>query len=240
MIWTKEYKKRLIDLFRRGLSYGDIAKQLSEETGTLVSVKAVDSHLFVLRQEGRLGSWIDTAKIGALDIETANLDANAGHMLSWSITDVATNLTIWDCINRDEIVNGLGSDVRIINSLVAAIQQYDVLLTFWGTGFDLPFMRARAVGQGLPFPAYGSIAHLDLFYACRSLFKLHRRSLQAATEFFGIAGKTHLDMNIWRKARLGHDESLQYVVDHNKSDTEILAKLWAVVKPYRKWMRKSI
>ena len=236
----KKLEKRLIELHGRGLGFGDIAKQLSEEFDQEFSVKSVDSRIFVLREEGKLGSWVDLASIGAFDIETANLEANSGHMLSWSFTDVRTGETTSDCITRAEIINGLGDDSRIIKSLVNELKKYDVILGFWSTNFDVPYVRARALGQGIDFPIYGSVFHIDVFYAARSLMKLHRRSLQAATEFLGIEGKTHLDMNIWRKARLGHEESLEYVVEHNRSDTEILAALWLKLKPYRKWIRKSI
>ena len=236
----KKLEKRLIELHGRGMGFGDIAKQLSEEFGQEFSVKSVDSRIFIIREEGKLGSWIDSARIGALDIETSNLDANAGFMVSWAIQNAANEERVSDLITSKEITQGFGDDKRILVSLVDAMKKFDVLLTFWGTGFDVPFMRARALGQGIEFPRYGSIAHLDLFYACRSLLKLHRRSLQAATEFLGIDGKTHLDLKVWNKGRVGHNPSLEYILDHNIADVDILAKLWKIVKPYRKWIRKSI
>ena len=236
----KKLEKRLVELHGRGLGYGDIAARLTEEFGQQFSVKSVDSRVFVLKEEGKLDLWVDTAHIGAFDIETATLEANVGNMLSWSITDVATNKTTSDCITRSEIVDGWGDDTRILGSMIEEMRKYDVLLTFWGTGFDMPYARARALDRKLDFPHYGSIAHIDMFYAARSLMKLHRRSLQAATEFLGIAGKTHLDFAVWRKARLGHGPSLKYVVEHNRADTEILAALWPKLKPYRKWQKKSI
>ena len=237
---NKQLEKRLIELYGRGLGFGDIATQLSQEFEQEFSIKSIDSRIFVLREEGKLGSWIDNARIGTLDIETSNLDANAGFMVSWAIQDVETRERFADLITSEEITAEFGNDKRILLSLVETMKKFDVVLTFWGTGFDIPFMRARAVGQGVAFPEYGSIGHLDLFYACRSLFKLHRRSLQAATEFFGIDGKTHLDLRVWNKGRVGHKPSLSYILEHNIADVDILAKLWAVVKPYRKWIHKSI
>lgn len=232
MIWSKAEDKRLIQLYQRGLPYGALAAQLG------ASVKAIDSRLFVLKQEGKLGSWLDSAAIGFLDIETSNFDANAGFMISWAMA--VGNEVFYDVIEPTEITKKFGDDSRIVGSLIHQLREVDVVATFWGTGFDVPYMRARAMEHNLPFPGYGSIAHLDLFYAARRLMKLHRRSLQAATEFLGIAGKTHLDLKVWNKARVGHKESLNYILDHNVADVEILSELFDRLKPYAKWIRKSL
>ena len=85
---NRQLEKRLIELYGRGLGFGDIATQLSQEFEQEFSVKSIDSRIFVLREEGKLGSWIDAARIGSLDIETSNLDANAGFMVSWALQDV--------------------------------------------------------------------------------------------------------------------------------------------------------
>ena len=240
MLWTKAADKRLIQLYERGLVWGAIAKQLSAEFESTVSVKAVDSRLFVLKEMGSLGSWLDTAAIGFLDIETSNFDANAGFMISWAMLVPKTQTLSKDLITSKEITKGFGDDSRIVGSLVEALKTVDVVSTFWGTGFDVPFVRARAMWHKAPFPAYGSISHLDLFYASRRLLKMSRRSLHVVTAFLGIEGKTHLDLSVWNKARVGHGPSLSYVMDHNVADVEILALLFDRVRPYAKWIRKSI
>ena len=187
----------------------------------------------------KITPWYRDAQIGHLDIETSNLVANAGFMLSWAIK-VTGNKTLSDCIRGAEIRDAKSFDKRLCKSLLAALGELDVVTTYWGTGFDIPFIRTRCLGWGLPFPRYGQMAHLDLFYASRSLLKLHRRSLEAACAFFGIEGKTHLDMEVWFRARVGHGPSLRYVLEHNRADAEILEQLWFKLEPYRKWTRKSL
>src|SRR3990167_323488 len=237
---NKTLEKRLIELYNRGLGFWVIAEMLSEEFGMDFSVKSIDSRVFVLKEEGKLGSWVDNAKIGFLDIETSNFDANAGFMISWAIYFRDENKTYSDMITSKEITQGFGNDKRIVASLIEQIKLCDAIATFWGTGFDVPYMRARALDHGLDFPAYGSVKHLDLFYTCRRIFKLHRRSLHAVTEFLGIEGKTHLDLRIWNKGRVGHKPSMDYILEHNIADVEILAALFERVKPFVAWNRKSI
>ena len=238
--WPKAELKRLGQLFGRGLSYGAISTQLNSEFGNGRTAKSVDSKLFVLKQDGELGSWLDQAKLGFLDIETSNFHADAGFMLSWAIAIPGEQQTYSDVITRQDIQRGYGDDKRILVSLVETMRKCDVVATFFGKRFDAPYLRARAISHNLSFPTYGSIVHLDLFYACRTLFKLHRRSLDAACSFLNIPGKTHLDMGIWNKARVGHTQSLQYVLEHNLADVEILAQLFDRIKPYAKWTKTSI
>lgn len=179
-------------------------------------------------------------RIGHLDIETSNLQANAGFMLAWSIKVTGERGVRSDCIKGREIRDAQTFDKRLCVNLLKALSDLDVVTTYWGTGFDIPFIRTRCLGWGLAFPKYGTISHMDMFYAARSLLKLHRRSLDAACAYFGIKGKTHLDMEVWFKARVGHEPSLEYVLDHNRSDVLILEKLWLKLEPYRKWTRRSL
>ena len=109
-------EKRLIELHSRGMGFGDIAVQLSQEFEQEFSIKSIDSRIFVLREEGKLESWIDNAKIGSLDIETSNLDANAGFMVSWAIQDVETGEQFADLITTEEITVEFGNDKRILLS----------------------------------------------------------------------------------------------------------------------------
>ena len=105
------------------------------------------------------------------------------------------------------------------------MNKYDVIMTYYGTRFDIPFIRTRALYHGTYFPMYKQKSHKDLYYVVRSKLKLHRSSLQAATEFFGIDGKTRIKPEYWQKARWGDKKSLKYVYDHNVADVEILELL---------------
>lgn len=234
--WDKDEQDLLVLLARRGKTQAAIAKTLGR------SERAVNSQMYRLRQEGIKFpvAWFekDGIVIGHLDIETDNFDADAGLMLAWCMKIDGGDM-LEDVVTKKEL-DGSIHDKRIVQSLLIALQGVDIITTFWGTGFDVPFIRSRSLFHGLDFPLYGSICHFDIFYACRSLFKLHRKSLQAVTEFLGIEGKTHLKLPVWQLAKRGHKESLEYVLEHCEEDVKILEVLWQRVKPYRKWIRKSI
>jgi uncharacterized protein YprB with RNaseH-like and TPR domain len=177
--------------------------------------------------------------IGFLDIETSNLKANAGPMLSWAMKVRGEKEPRYDIIRKEEMLDK-SYDKRIVQSCIDNIREMDAIVTYYGSGFDVPFIRTRAIGMGLDFPKYGEIFHWDLYYQARSKLLTHRKSLDAITAFFGIEGKTHLDMEVWFDARFGDKDALDYVLDHNLADVDILEKAFDKLEPYSKWTRTSI
>ena len=217
----------------------------------------------------RRQSWIDGMRFGYLDIEvTGGFKANFGHMISWAmyIPDepqkylvnqtgpVAYDLengfgvddpnfegeVLYDWISRRDAINWKRFDKRITKSLLKAIDKVDILVTYWGTGFDVPYMRTRALYWGFPFPKYQEKLHLDLYYNVRSLLKLGRNSLAQATAFFGIEGKSQVDFDVWNRASVGDQEAMEYVIEHNIEDVKILAVLHSKIGGYRQITRRSL
>jgi len=241
--WTRERMERVVMLKNRGLKYQEIADLMGE------SYKAIDSILdqiktgrrgFVLLNR-KLVPWytVGDYKFGHLDIETSNLEANTGFMLCWCMKVTGEDKIRSSRITKKEIQK-YKFDRRLCEEFVEAVKDIDILTTYWGTGFDIKFLRTRCMGYGIPYPGFGSIYHFDLYYAVRRTMKLHRNSLKSATAFLDHPGKTNLDMEIWMKARVGHPKSLKYVYDHCIADVSILEELWEDLRPYSKWTRKSI
>ena len=182
------------------------------------------------RKPGRYATGHEKT-IGYLDIETTGLKANVDIMLSWAIKTRDKDEVLSDVIKKSEVFNGK-YDYRIMESLIKALNKYDLIMTYYGTGFDVPFMRTRALDHGLPFPKFRSLSHKDIYYLVRSKLQLTRSSLKTATQFLGIDGKTNLDPRIWRDARYGNQKALKYVFDHNVADVEILEDLHKKIEEY--------
>ena len=169
--------------------------------------------------------------IGYLDIETTGLKANVDIMLSWAIKTRDKDEVKYDLIKKSEIMNGK-YDYRVVQSLCKALSEYDLVMTYYGTRFDIPFTRTRALDHDLQFPQFRKMSHKDLYYLVRSKLQLTRSSLKTATQFLGIDGKTNLDPRIWRDARYGNAKALKYVLDHNVADVEILEDLHKKIEQY--------
>jgi len=85
-------------------------------------------------------------KLGYFDIETSNFTANNGHMVSWAIKEKGNSNEdeiLYDEINQKEVLAG-DFDLRIVKSVLEAMRKFTILVTYYGTGFDIPFVRTRA------------------------------------------------------------------------------------------------
>jgi len=227
----------------------------NEETEILDQYETSIKSAFALYQEVRLAGYNRTYKavtrkieslgyrkperytsgheisIGYLDIESTGFSANIDIMLSWCLKGRGDKKVSGEYITREEIMSE-NQDARIVELLVEEMNKYDVVYTYYGTRFDIPFIRTRALYHGTYFPMYKQKSHKDLYYAVKSKLKLHRSSLMAATEFFGIKGKTRVEPKYWQKARWGDKKSLKRIFEHNKADVVILEKLHRKIEEY--------
>jgi len=183
--------------------------------------------------------WWHDKTIAYLDIEASNLDANWGFMLSWCIKYRDDDKIVSDIITQKELFE-FKFDKRLVKTLIEELKNVDIVVTYYGTGFDLPFIRTRAMGYNIEFPEFGSVYHWDLYYKVRSKMKTHRKSLEVVTKFLGIQGKTHLESEWFMKAKYGNKNALKDLLHHNEEDVIILEKLHDRIWSYSKWIRTSI
>jgi uncharacterized protein YprB with RNaseH-like and TPR domain len=178
-------------------------------------------------------------KIGYFDIESGGLQANFDYMLTWSIKTRDKNEYKTGCISALDIQN-YTFDKRILKELIIALKEYDIILGYYSTKFDIPFVRTRALMNKLDFIEFGALLHKDVYYMVKMKMRLHRNSLDSACAALGIKGKNHIKGNFWMKAKLGDPVALAYVLDHNKKDCQILEQLHKRLENYVKDSTKSI
>jgi len=177
-------------------------------------------------------------KIGYVDIETDGLDADFGMMLSWCIKEKGGNTT-HSVITKEELFSG-EFDRRLVSDLIDEMSTYRILVGYYSDRFDIPFIRAKALHYGLDFPGYGDLYAWDLYFTVKSKIKISRRSLDNVCNYLGIAGKTPIDKEVWRRAKYGDEKALEQVLSHNIADVEITEKLHDRLSFSRKWLKKSI
>jgi len=118
-------------------------------------------------------------------------------------------------------------DRTLCEQFLEDLRDFDRLVTYYGTGYDIPFLRTRCLFHNLDFPPIGSIFHTDLYFSVRSKLKLHRNRLEVACDMFSIPSKGHrLTPQVWQKSQAGCEKSIAYVLQHNVEDVESLEKLW--------------
>ncbi len=179
-------------------------------------------------------------KMGFLDIESDGLKTDFGTMLSWAIMDMDGTFH-YDKINKGELFELEDeADRRLVQSLVDVLSEYKIIVTYFGLGFDIPFVRTKALHYDIPFPKYGELFSFDLYYLVRAKLNLSRKSLENVCDYLGIDGKTPLRKSTWRKAKYGNSKALAEVLFHNIADCDITRQLYNKLIDQAKWTRRSI
>ena len=183
--------------------------------------------------------WWEGMRLGFMDIETGGFDANWHYALTWALLlDDGTVLS--DQIKQSEVLSG-SFDNRIVASCIDAMKKNcDIVVTYYGDGFDWPYLRARADAMGINFFAYGEMWTWDLYWTIRSKYKISSKSLDSICAHLDIEGKSHINPKVWMRARVGNKKALAEVIDHNKADVIILEELFQKVKKYTAWSRRSV
>lgn len=178
-------------------------------------------------------------RVGFLDIEATSLNASFGFMLSYCIKRRGGEV-LQRCVTPKEI-HGLEFDRRLCETFLGDLSAFDRLFTFYGTRYDVPFLRTRCLSHGLGFPPMGSLFHSDVYFGVRNRLKLHSNRLEAACTFFGIPSKgVKLDPMLWRKASVGCKKSLAKVLEHNVEDVVSLEQLWDVLQGHVRTTKTSL
>jgi uncharacterized protein YprB with RNaseH-like and TPR domain len=180
-------------------------------------------------------SDFDIAKrIGIIDIESTSLEAQHGYMLCACIKEVnrdnlagkITTFSITDPRNK----HGLFNDRWVVEQTIAESNKYDLLIGWYSSRFDFPFINTRALHHKLMPPKKDY--RRDLCFNSRGSLKLKNNRLATVGEFlFGESGKSFLKWATWVKAQQGDRKSIEYIVDHCKKDVVETERVYKRMTP---------
>jgi uncharacterized protein YprB with RNaseH-like and TPR domain len=145
-----------------------------------------------------------------LDIETSGYD-------QW--TSDITVIGLYDGKRVQTFVNG-----KNLDAFEMAIARYDLVITFNGACFDLPFIRRAFPGISLPG------GHIDLRFVLKKLG--YEGGLKRIEKNLGINRSTEIKdvdgfeaVRLWRKYQLGDKEALKTLIRYNNADIQNLEPL---------------
>jgi DNA polymerase elongation subunit (family B) len=129
-------------------------------------------------------------------------------------------------------------DYELCKSAIEIIQEADVVVTWYGSGHDEKFLRARAAKHGLVLP---DIKHIDLWRVYSSKFPMASNSLNAAAKFFDLPiNKLESDMLWWPKCQFGDVKALDEMSDYCYRDVVVLEEMYKKLLPHIKGMPQTI
>lgn len=192
---------------------------LKTAEASLAALERHDSRWFQTHLPSRelwRGAQAFGERVAYLDIET---DGGYG-------ADSVTVIGVYDGFDSRIYVKGCDLD-----RFEREIQSYDVLVTFFGTGFDLPFLRRRF--PGLPLDQL----HIDLCPALRRLGYTgglksieHQLGISRGEDVEGMSGMDAVYLwSAW--SRQGNRAALERLLAYNRADIENLKLLLEFAYP---------
>lgn len=169
-------------------------------------------------------------RIGYLDIETCGMAGMPVFLVG---------LLVWQdggAVLRQFLARDYAEERSMLEAAWRAVDELEVLVTFNGASFDVPFMIDRAAATGLPVPELRG-HHVDLLHEARRRWKgsLPNCRLQTLERF--ICGRLrsgdipgHLIPGVYHEfVSTGDARQMAVVLRHNNRDLVTLAELAACV-----------
>lgn len=179
-------------------------------------------------------------KVGFLDIESTGLKGNWDFMLCYCIKVLGEDKILGRHLTQREI-SSYKFDGELTQELINDINTFDRVTTYYGSRFDIPFVRTRAEKWGLDFPAYRDLWQTDCYDIAKQKLLLHSTRLEQVCKLMGIPAKGHkLEPDIWQKAQAGHQESLDWIFTHCQEDVVSLEEAWKRLQKYTIPAKRSI
>jgi DNA polymerase elongation subunit (family B) len=122
-----------------------------------------------------------------------------------------------------------GNDKALIKKVRAELHKFPVWVTYYGKGFDVPFLNTRMLRHGIaPLDKHH---HIDLYFILRFKTLTARHSQGHLLSWLGTPEqKMSVSANVWADLAKNYDENIGILVERCESDTEGLQALYEKTK----------
>jgi|SRR5579872_723596 len=173
-------------------------------------------------------------RFGVWDIETTSLNASFGHMLMNSVVDLRKSFKpVLRRIDKTSTYKKeMWNDAELCKQVKEDLEKFDVLISYNGYNFDIPFLNSRLVFSGQKI-LDTRIKHVDLINVTRHRLRLSGGSLDALlTHLQTEQQKTKLEPENWRRAVGGDKKALDEIAIHNIQDVVSLREAFCHLKQF--------
>ncbi len=172
------------------------------------------------------------------DIETTSLKADFSIILSAAVKPFKRDPVVFRADTYPTWRTARDDDSGIVRDISQELARHAIVITHYGSKFDLPYLRAKAMRYGCPAlpPMFG----IDTYYIAKANFLVSSRRLENLCRYFGLGQKSGVEGNLWNKAAFAGDkEAMDAIVKHNCQDVELLERLASMSFSYLKSLPKA-
>ena len=251
--------------YNEGKDYKEIIEAFNFEFNKPITVEAVRSRIRRMRASGTIDFLRDDRddnnnilneiekeaggffKVGVWDIETTGLWADFGYVLVSVIKDLDTNEYVVHRLDQCKSYNNPKTrqnpdfwrrvDKEVLEQIVKAYEQFDIIIHFNGRNFDHKFVNTRLIKNELP--VLPEMKQLDIYQIAKHKLRLRSKRLDALREFLEIDKEADGHRwEYWQMAAAGVKEGFDFVVHHCCKDVDRLAEVARRMKAQINYIRK--
>ncbi len=167
-------------------------------------------------------------KVLILDIETSSLEADGGIIVGAGLIPEKGQAEYFQ-------VKRTADEKEVLTKLAKRLEGCDVIVTWNGRSFDIPFLTTRLLKQNMDPRLVAAKRHIDLIEVVKSRLRLTFTYLDHVCDFFGIAkkkGPMGMDVpQLYVKAQEGDRKALGAIKEHCLDDLEATRKVYLRLKP---------
>ena len=165
--------------------------------------------------------------IAYLDIETSSKKADQGSVIAIGLLKNEEPEVLF--------ADSFEEERRVLEWLREGLEDCDKLVTWYGSGFDIPFLLGRAALHKIDLRKLIEIPMLDLCEWSRGHLLLSSYKLESVARFFGIQRALEFHGGdvpaLLKLAARGDHEARKLIVDHCKEDLLLLKRVYERLEP---------
>ncbi len=125
------------------------------------------------------------------------------------------------------------NDEKMTYDLVEVMNDADEIVAHYGDGFDIPWVRTRAMFHGIVVPNWKTV---DTKAWSSKYFFLNSNKLDYLAQYLGIGCKIRTEYDLWKIATKGSDraskEAVSRMVRYNRHDVDLLRPVYERLSLY--------
>lgn len=156
-----------------------------------------------------------------LDIETTGLKSDFGRVICGVIKEYGTRREAVSYVPKNYL-----DDSKCLLKIRDRLNQFDIVVTHYGKGFDIPFLNSRLFQNGEE--RVKKMFHVDTYYIAKHKLKTQsRKSLKSLGDTLQLGEqKMGVPRWVWNGARDGSRECIEKLVDRCVSDVLMTEELY--------------
>lgn len=121
-------------------------------------------------------------------------------------------------------------DSGLVGDINAVLEEADFVVAHYGDKFDIPYIRARALINGLPPTPL--VTSIDTYKLIKKHFNLNAKRLDYLGKILGLGRKLKTDFSLWERCAKGEKKAINEMAEYNKQDVVLLEKVFEKLLPH--------